>query len=126
MNTRPTLEPVKQPFALAAAFNADNSCFAVAHESGFRGELFAVMTRRVLTKPVFKSASCEMKISRGTLFDSTTTYAFSQHTDLSGGIGCADMVGTSNYIILAGGGKAPYFPANKVGGCIHCYGYTYM
>ncbi|KAJ4352077.1 Phosphatidylinositol 3,5-bisphosphate-binding protein [Didymosphaeria variabile] len=34
--------------------------------------------------------------------------------DLSGGIGCADMVGTTNYIILAGGGRSPHFPSNKI------------
>ena len=37
MNTRPVLDPVRQPFALAVAFNADNSFFSVAHESGFKG-----------------------------------------------------------------------------------------
>lgn len=83
MNTRPVLDPYKQHFALAAAFNADNSFFSVAHDSGFK---------------VFRSSTCELRISR----------------DLSGGIGCADMVGTTNYIILAGGGKAPHFPSNKI------------
>lgn len=39
MNTRPVLDPVKQPFALAVAFNADNSFFSVAHEAGFKGRL---------------------------------------------------------------------------------------
>ena len=38
MNTRPVLDPVRQPFALAVAFNADNSFFSVAHESGFKGK----------------------------------------------------------------------------------------
>lgn len=43
MNTRPVLDPYKQHFALAAAFNADNSFFSVAHDSGFKGELLFVL-----------------------------------------------------------------------------------
>jgi hypothetical protein len=39
MNTRPVLDSDKGPFALSASFNADNSCFSVALESGFRGTL---------------------------------------------------------------------------------------
>ena len=37
MNTRPVLDSDKGPFALSASFNADNSWFSVALESGFRG-----------------------------------------------------------------------------------------
>lgn len=37
MNTRPVLDPTQQPFALAAAFNENNTFFSVAHEHGFKG-----------------------------------------------------------------------------------------
>jgi hypothetical protein len=38
MNTRPVLDSYTGPFALSASFNADNSYFSVALESGFRGK----------------------------------------------------------------------------------------
>lgn len=37
MNTRPILDSDTGPFVLSASFNAQNSCFSVALESGFRG-----------------------------------------------------------------------------------------
>lgn len=36
MNTRPIIDDSAGPAALSASFNFDNSCFSVAHESGFR------------------------------------------------------------------------------------------
>ncbi|KAJ4984436.1 WD repeat domain-containing phosphoinositide-interacting protein 4 [Stagonosporopsis vannaccii] len=83
MNTRPVLDSDKGPFALSASFNADNSCFSVALESGFR---------------VFSTKSGEQKLAR----------------EVGGGIGCAEMLGTTRYIALVGGGKQPKFPQNKV------------
>ncbi|KAF1922789.1 WD repeat domain phosphoinositide-interacting protein 4 [Didymella exigua CBS 183.55] len=83
MNTRPVLDSDKGPFALSASFNADNSCFSVALESGFR---------------VFSSKSGDQKIAR----------------EIGGGLGQAEMLGTTRYIALVGGGKAPKFPQNKV------------
>ncbi|UPX10593.1 Phosphatidylinositol 3,5-bisphosphate-binding protein [Ascochyta rabiei] len=83
MNTRPVLDSDKGPFALSASFNADNSCFSIALESGFR---------------VYSSKSGDQKVAR----------------EVGGGIGCAEMLGTTRYIALVGGGKQPKFPQNKV------------
>ncbi|KAF2259403.1 WD40 repeat-like protein [Lojkania enalia] len=83
MNTRPILDSASGPYALSASFNADNSCFSVALESGFR---------------VFTSKSGDLKLAR----------------EVGGGIGCAEMLGTTRYIALVGGGKQPKFPQNKV------------
>jgi len=44
MNTRPVLDSYTGPFALSASFNADNSYFSVALESGFRGKLLPIDT----------------------------------------------------------------------------------
>ncbi|KAF2703765.1 WD40 repeat-like protein [Pleomassaria siparia CBS 279.74] len=84
MNTRPILDSSSGPFALSASFNADNSCFSVALESGFRA--------------VFTSRTGNLKLAR----------------EVGGGIGCAEMLGTTKYIALVGGGKQPKFPQNKV------------
>jgi hypothetical protein len=47
---------------------------------------------------VYSSTTCEEKIAR----------------DVGGGIGCAEMVDTTSYIALVGGGKQPKYPQNKV------------
>ncbi|KAI8937892.1 hypothetical protein NX059_005577 [Plenodomus lindquistii] len=83
MNTRPILDSDTGPFVLSASFNAQNSCFSVALESGFR---------------VYSSQTCEQKTAR----------------KFGGGIGCAEMLSTTSYIALVGGGKQPKFPQNKV------------
>ncbi|KAF2680522.1 WD40 repeat-like protein [Lentithecium fluviatile CBS 122367] len=83
MNTRPVLDSYTGPFALSASFNADNSYFSVALESGFR---------------VFIAKTGELKLAR----------------DVNGGIGCAEMLSTTSYFALVGGGKQPKFPQNKV------------
>ncbi|KAF2469494.1 WD40 repeat-like protein [Lindgomyces ingoldianus] len=83
MNTRPIIDESSGPFALSASFNADNSCFSVALETGFR---------------VFTSKSGDLKLAR----------------EVGGGIGCAEMLSTTRYIALVGGGKQPKFPQNKV------------
>ncbi|KAF2107757.1 WD40-repeat-containing domain protein [Lophiotrema nucula] len=83
MNTRPILDSSTGPYALSTSFNADNSCFSVALETGFR---------------VFVSKSGDLRLAR----------------EVGGGIGCAEMLGTTKYIALVGGGKQPKFPQNKV------------
>ena len=92
MNTRPILDSDAGPFVLSVSLNADNSCFSVALESGFR---------------VFSSRTCEQKLARGTcplcLFAPTANTL----TDFGGGIGCAEMLGNHGYIALVGGGKQP-------------------
>ncbi|KAF2807308.1 WD40 repeat-like protein [Mytilinidion resinicola] len=47
---------------------------------------------------IFNAKTCDMKSAR----------------DLGTGIGCAEMLGTTKYIALVGGGKQPKFPQNKV------------
>ncbi|KAF3033632.1 Phosphatidylinositol 3,5-bisphosphate-binding protein [Didymella heteroderae] len=83
MNTRPVLDSDKGPFALSASFNADNSCFSVALESGFR---------------VFSSKSGDQRVARS----------------LGGSLSHAEMLGTTRYLALIGGGLRPKFPSNKV------------
>lgn len=82
------------------SFNADNSCFSVALESGFRGKSphAHMVSQPLLTRAVFSSRNGEQKTVR----------------DVGGGIGCAEMLGTTRYIALVGGGKQPKFPQNKV------------
>jgi WD40 repeat protein len=41
-------------------------------------------------------------------------YCYSHQPEVGGGIGCAEMVGTTKYVALVGGGKQPKFPQNKV------------
>ncbi|CAO2654097.1 Nn.00g108300.m01.CDS01 [Neocucurbitaria sp. VM-36] len=47
---------------------------------------------------IFSSRSCDQRVAR----------------EVGGGIGCAEMLGTTRYIALVGGGKQPKFPQNKV------------
>jgi hypothetical protein len=99
MNTRPILDSDAGPFVLSVSLNADNSCFSVALESGFR---------------VFSSRTCEQKLARGMCPAISLHILLTTPTDFGGGIGCAEMLGTTNYIALVGGGKQPKFPQNKV------------
>jgi hypothetical protein len=99
MNTRPILDSDKGPFVLSVSLNADNSCFSAALETGFR---------------VFSSRTCEQMVARGMHGAQTYLSHTNAHTEVGGGIGCAEMLGTTSYIALVGGGKQPKFPQNKV------------
>ncbi|OCK85244.1 putative phosphatidylinositol 3,5-bisphosphate-binding protein [Lepidopterella palustris CBS 459.81] len=47
---------------------------------------------------IYSAKSCDLKVAR----------------DLGTGIGCAEMLHTTRYVALVGGGKQPKFPQNKV------------
>ncbi|KAF2175765.1 WD repeat domain phosphoinositide-interacting protein 4 [Zopfia rhizophila CBS 207.26] len=85
MNTRPILDESSGPLALSASFNDDNSYFSVALETGFH--IFIAKT----------GASKQVR-----------------DIDFGSGIGYVEMVGTTAYMALVGGGKQPKFPQNKV------------
>jgi WD40 repeat protein len=99
MNTRPILDSDKGPFVLSVSLNADCSCFSAALETGFR---------------VFSSRTCEQKVARGIQPKATFMLTSNTRPEVGGGIGCAEMLGTTSYIALVGGGKQPKFPQNKV------------
>lgn len=99
MNTRPILDSDKGPFVLSVSLNADCSCFSAALETGFR---------------VFSSKTCEQMVARGMSAPNMSQITSHSSTEVGGGIGCAEMVGTTSYIALVGGGKQPKFPQNKV------------
>ncbi|KAH3666946.1 hypothetical protein OGAPHI_003396 [Ogataea philodendri] len=88
MNTHRPIDPVvhsKEPAVLNAAFNQDQSCFAVCHETGFQ---------------VYNTDPMEPRMKR--TFNS------------NGGIGLVSMLHRTNYVALVGGGKQPRFPVNKL------------
>jgi hypothetical protein len=99
MNTRPILDSDKGPFVLSVSLNAECTHFSVALENGFR---------------VFCAKTCEQKLARGCDVQIAPVLEANMHAEVGGGIGCAEMVGTTNYIALVGGGKQPKFPQNKV------------
>ncbi|QPG75260.1 Phosphatidylinositol 3,5-bisphosphate-binding protein [Brettanomyces nanus] len=73
---------------LNAAFNQDQSCFAICHESGFR---------------VYNTDPMELRMKRN----------FSSSRQNSG-IGLITMLYRTNYVALVGGGKQPRYPVNKL------------
>ncbi|KAF2743300.1 WD40 repeat-like protein [Sporormia fimetaria CBS 119925] len=77
MNTRPVIDSSSGPYVLSVSFNADNSCFSVALDDGFR---------------VYSAKSGDLQLAR----------------KIDGGIGLAEMLGTTNYLALANRGKPPH------------------
>lgn len=86
MNAHRTLvaEDETRNRVLSAAFNQNDSCFAIGQENGFR---------------VFNTDPFELRVKR-------------EFAD--GGIGLAQMLNRTNYLALVGGGREPKFPQNKV------------
>ncbi|ESX03633.1 SVP1-like protein 2 [Ogataea parapolymorpha DL-1] len=87
MNTHRPIESVRahEPAVLNAAFNQDQTCFAVCHETGFQ---------------VYNTDPMELRMKR----------TFSTN----GGVGLIAMLHRTNYVALVGGGRQPRFPVNKL------------
>lgn len=120
MNTRPILDSYAGPYALSASFNADSSCFSVALESGFRGTSSPFSISRARTDPSSHFFKTWRNKSRSRLVYNCPVlcpdlHVLTSRKEVGGGIGCAEMLGTTKYIALVGGGKQPKFPQNKVG-----------
>ena len=83
METRRPILDALNPAVLNVSFSADNTCFAVAIENGFK---------------IYTTSDCELRDGR----------------DTEDGIAIVEMLGTTRYIALVGGGKLPKWPPNKV------------
>ncbi|KAI1379070.1 WD40-repeat-containing domain protein [Hypoxylon crocopeplum] len=99
MNTRPAIESPSEHAALSVTFNNDASRFAVGLDSGFC---------------IFLSNSSQIQTARGTLMPIHQLYMNLTDSVFNAGIGLVQMMGNANYLALAGGGRSPKYPQNKV------------
>ena len=118
MNTRPPIEASPSEAVLSVSFNNDASCFAVGLDSGMCGKsylrslwmaLLTVMSQSFIPSQVFSKPQ-EVFIFNRTLLNRSNSSA-----DFNAGIGLVQMMGTTNYLALVGGGRSPKFAMNKVG-----------
>lgn len=76
----------------------DESTGPAALSASFNGDNSCFSVALETGFRIYSAKSCDMKVAR----------------DLGTGIGCAEMLNTTKYIALVGGGKQPKFPQNKV------------
>jgi len=64
--------------------------------------------------PVFHTKSGLLKATRGIYIQSNSLSCPDSSADFNAGIGLVQMMGTTNYLALVGGGRSPKFAMNKV------------
>lgn len=118
MNVRPPIEASSSEAVLSVSFNNDASCFAVGLDSGICGKSSIVVIVYSFTDAcvsVFHTKSCLLKASRGMIALIMVSHNSSHRpADFNAGIGLVQMMGTTNYLALVGGGRSPKFAMNKV------------
>lgn len=93
----------KEPKLNNAAFNQDQSCFAICTDTGFK--VYSTYPMELKMERDFSKGSFGIKETR----DSSSTTR-----NVNSGIGIVKMLYKTNYVALVGGGKKPRSPLNKL------------